>query len=140
MQDLIIAISIISAAAVALGLIVLRASANAKDSARYAEMVGLMREKERTAKEAEAQSKALQLYSLQATLDTIRAQAEAQSRAQEQTALALSQSIEALKEDRRTVETLAGMRWKALEAYFTAALPDKQKAQDRYWERSYGDY
>ena len=140
MQDLIIAVSIISAAAVALGLIVLRASANAKDSARYAEMVGLMREKERTAKEAEVQSKALQLYSLQATLDTIRAQAEAQSRAQGQTAYALTAAIEALKEDRKTVEALAGMRWKALEAHFSAALPDKQKASDRYWERvSYDD-
>ena len=135
MQDIIIAISIISAAAVALGLIVLRASANAKDSARYAEMVGLMREKERTAKEAEAQSKALQLYSLQATLDTIRAQAEVQSRTQAQTACALTEAIEALKEDRRTVEALAGMRWKALEAHYTAALPDRQKVTDRYWER-----
>lgn len=140
MSDALLAAIVIAGTAVALGIIYLRAAAGARESQRHADMMALMQAKERAAQEAESQSKALQLYSMQAMLDTIKAQAEAQSRAQEQTALALSQSIEVLKEDRRTVETLAGMRWKALEAYFTAALPDKQKAQDRYWERSYGDY
>lgn len=140
MSDVLLVVLAVVGAAVALGIIYLRAAAGARESQRYADMVALMQTRERAAQEAESQSKALQLYSMQAMLDTIRAQAEAQSRAQEQTALALSQSIEALKEDRRTVETLAGMRWKALETYFTAALPDRQKAQDRYWEKNYGDY
>lgn len=135
MSDIFLAAGMIAAAVVALGMIYLRAAAMAKDQARHADLLAYMREKDRAAQEAEAQSKALQLYSLQATLDTIRAQAEVQGRAQEQTAYALRQSIEALRQDHRTVDALAAMQWKALETHFTAGLPDKKKTGDRYWER-----
>ena len=138
MTEILLAVGIVAAALVALGLMILRANAEAKDQAKYADMVAYMRERDRAAAEADAQSKALQLYSLQATLDVIKAQSIAQSRAQEQTVYALRQTVAALQEDHRTMDALAGMQWRALEAHYTAALPDKQKS-GRYWEEVYYD-
>lgn len=127
--------------AVIIGLIYLHASSDARKSEAHRDLLTYMAAKDRATAEAEAQSKALQLYSLQSALDVIRAQSEAQSQAQRETTLALRQAVEAMREDHRVVDTLAGLQWKALEAHYSKmALPDKKRSGSRYWEEvDWGD-
>lgn len=120
--------------AVIIGLIYLHASSDARKSEAHRDLLTYMAAKDKAAAEAEAQSKALQLYSLQSALDVIQAQSEAQSQAQRETTLALRQAVEAMREDHRVVDTLAGLQWKALEAHYSKmTLPDKKRS-GRYWE------
>ena len=116
--------------AVIIGLIYLHASSDARKSEAHRDLLTYMAAKDRAAAEAEAQSKALQLYSLQSALGVIQAQSEAQSQAQRETALALRQAVEAMREDHRVVDTLAGLQWKALESHYSKlTLPDKKARQ-----------
>lgn len=105
-MTILIAIVSICVTAVAIGLIYLRAVSEAKKSEEHRDLLTYMAAKDKAAAEAEAQSKALQLYSMQSMLATITAQAEAQSRAQEQTTFALSQAVESMRENRETAEAL----------------------------------
>ena len=130
-MTILIAIVSICVTAVAIGLIYLRAVSEAKRSEEHRDLLTYMAAKDKAAAEADAQSKALQLYSMQSMLATITAQAEAQSRTQEQTTFALSQAVESMKANRETAEALELLRWKAIERSYLA-LTDKKK--DRYWE------
>ena len=130
-MTILIAIVSICVTAVAIGLIYLRAVSDAKRSEEHRDLLTYMAAKDKAAAEADAQSKALQLYSMQSMLATITAQAEAQSRTQEQTTFALSQAVESMKANRETAEALELLRWKAIERSYLA-LTDKKK--DRYWE------
>lgn len=130
-MTILIAVVSICVTAVAIGLIYLRAVSEAKKSEEHRDLLTYMAAKDKAAAEADTQSKALQLYSMQSMLATITAQAEAQSRAQEQTTFALSQAVESMKENRETAEALELLRWKAIERSYLA-LTDKKK--DRYWE------
>ena len=134
MFDLIIAVLIIAVAAVIVGGLFLRAAAIAKDQARHADMMCYLQAKDRAQAEADTQSRAVQLYAMQAALDVIRTQAECQSRVQEQTIYALRQTIDAMHTDHKTVDALAAMQWRALESHYAAALPDKKGQSGRYWE------
>lgn len=132
MKEIIVVVIAICFTAALIAAIYVRASAEARSSERNRDMFDYLAKKDRAIAEAEAQSKALQLYSLQATLDTIKAQSAAQSQAQQQTAYALTQAIDALRQDRQTVEALELMRWKAIERSFLA-LEDRHK-KSHYWE------
>lgn len=132
MKEIIVVVIAICFTAALIAAIYAKASAEARASERNRDMFDYLAKKDRAIAEAEAQSKALQLYSLQATLDTIKAQSAAQSQAQQQTAYALTQAIDALKQDRQTVEALELMRWKAIEQSFLT-LEDKHK-KSRYFE------
>lgn len=131
MKAIIVVVIAVCFTAALIAAIYARASADARASERSRDMFDYLAKKDRAIAEAEAQSKALQLYSLQATLDTIKAQSTVQSQAQQQTAYALTQAIDAMKQDRQTVEALELMRWKAIERSFLA-LEDKHK--NHYWE------
>lgn len=134
MNEILIAFGVIIGGALVLALVIRSAQANANRAAEQHNWLMYMQEKERAQSEAETQRRAMELYTMQSMIDVVKLQAETQAKAQSETTFALTQAVEALKQDRKTVEALELMRWKAIERSYTALLTDKQKTGERYWE------
>ena len=140
MRDLLIAISIICAAAVILAGMIARAKAQEAAASERRAALEAMQAQSRAKTEAETQARAMQLYALQSAMDVIKGQAQAAAYTQAQTVAALSKSLDAIGEDQRTIAKLQELQSRAIvDTYTRLCLTDKGeyrqgKGSGRYWE------